>query len=477
MNNIRVLLVDDDEDDYILTIDYLNEIPNTKFEIDWANNFNSALEYIHTNAHDIYIFDFLLGAKTGLELLKQALKVGYEGPVILLTGKGDQKVDSEAMRLGAYDYLVKGALDSEKLERSIRYALDKANTIKALKESERKYRNVFEQSKDMIYITNSFGDFVSVNKSGTELLGYSNDEFFDMKANQIWDSEVYKEIFEINMAENGEINDFEVVLKTKTDEKKFCIISATAQTDNNNITYYQCIVHDITTRRKTERASTLSEKMGATNRLVRTLAHEVRNPLTNINLSIENLESEINDDLLQAYLDIIKRNSKRINDLITELLNSSRPSEIVLKKHSIIDIVEATLQEAADRINLKNITLVKEYDSNCNIVSIDESKIRIAFLNLVINAIEAMEEHKGILKVSISSKESKCIVNIEDNGVGIPKEDLSRLFEPYFTSKPTGMGLGLAATLNIIQSHKALIEVESEVGHGTKFNIAFNLDE
>ena len=477
MNSIRVLLVDDDEDDFILTSDYLKEIPGKNFEIDWASNFNSALELINGKNHDIYIFDFLLGAKTGLELLQQALKVGYGGPVILLTGKGDQQVDIEAMRLGAFDYLVKGELDAEKLERSVRYALDKANTIKALKESERKYRTVFEQSKDMIYITNSSGDFISINESATDLLGYSREEFLSMKSNKIWDSEVYREIFETNMASRGEINDFEVVLKTKNEDKKFCIISATAQTDNENNIYYQGIVHDITARRKTERASTLTEKMGATNRLVRTLAHEVRNPLTNINLSIENLESEIDDELLQAYLDIIKRNSKRINDLITELLNSSKPSEINLKKHTITEILESTLLEAQDRISLKNITLVKDYDSNCTVVSIDESKIKIAFLNLIINAIEAMEEHKGILKVSTFIKDDKCVVSFEDNGIGIPKEDVSRLFEPYFTSKPTGMGLGLAATLNIIQSHQANIEVDSEVGKGTSFSIAFNIDE
>ena len=476
MNDLRILLVDDDEDDFLLTSDYLQEIPGKNFYIEWARSFNEALEKIRTRSHDIYIFDFLLGARTGLDLLQQAVSLGCEEPIILLTGKGDRKIDAEATRLGASDYLVKGELDAEKLERSIRYALEQTAMLKALRESEIRYRTVFEHSKDMIYITNTDADFISINDSATELLGYSREEFFSMKAWQLYENTGYQEIFEKKMKEEGEFNDFEAVLVAKNGEKKYCIISANVQTDRRSQPYYQGVVHDITARKRTERVSLLTEKMAATNRLVRTLAHEVRNPLTNINLSVENLESEPIDETLEAYIGIIKRNSKRINDLITELLNSSRPTEIRLNRHPIARILEETLSEAQDRINLKNIRLVKDFESDCSIVAVDENKIKIAFLNLIINAIEAMDENTGVLTVSTHALPGKCLVSIRDNGSGISTENIGKLFEPYFTSKATGMGLGLAATLNIVQSHSATIEVESEPGKGTVFTITFNLD-
>lgn len=103
----------------------------------------------------------------------------------------------------------------------------------------------------------------------------------------------------------------------------------------------------------------------------------------------------------------------------------------------------------------------------------NKEKLRIAFLNIVINAVEAMEPGKGVLTVSIDRAKDNHIVIIRDNGCGIPEENLSRLFEPYFTSKRNGMGLGLAATLNILQSHKANIDVTSVLKSGTTFSITF----
>ncbi len=103
----------------------------------------------------------------------------------------------------------------------------------------------------------------------------------------------------------------------------------------------------------------------------------------------------------------------------------------------------------------------------------NKEKLRIAFLNIVINAVEAMEPGIGVLTVSIDSAKNVHSVIIKDNGCGIPEENVSRLFEPYFTSKRNGMGLGLAATLNILQSHKANIDVTSVLKQGTVFNISF----
>jgi len=103
----------------------------------------------------------------------------------------------------------------------------------------------------------------------------------------------------------------------------------------------------------------------------------------------------------------------------------------------------------------------------------NKEKLKIAFLNIIINSVEAMTDGKGELDINIETMGASHKVSIRDNGCGIPEENLSRLFEPYFTSKRNGMGLGLAATLNILQSHKAHIDVSSTVGQGTAFVITF----
>jgi signal transduction histidine kinase/DNA-binding response OmpR family regulator len=122
---IKLLLVEDDEDDYLITRDLLAEIPGYHFTLDWAKTSQAGLEAMLKNQHDVCLVDYRLGALTGIELLRSALKGGCHAPIILLTGMGEHKVDLEAMQAGAADYLVKAQLQSNALERSIRYALQR----------------------------------------------------------------------------------------------------------------------------------------------------------------------------------------------------------------------------------------------------------------------------------------------------------------------------------------------------------------
>lgn len=216
------------------------------------------------------------------------------------------------------------------------------------------------------------------------------------------------------------------------------------------------------------------EKFAATGRISRTIAHEVRNPLTNINLAAEQLRNEIseNDDVKMLF-DMISRNSNRINQLISDLLNSTRISELNYVKASINDVIDSSLEFAIDRIELKHITVIKRYDKDICPILVDQEKIKIAFLNIIVNAIEAMEDN-GVLEITTERKSDRCITRIKDNGKGMMKEDVGRLFEPYFTTKEKGTGLGLTNTQNIILAHNASINVDSESGKGTTFVLSFN---
>ena len=131
--------------------------------------------------------------------------------------------------------------------------------------------------------------------------------------------------------------------------------------------------------------------------------------------------------------------------------------------------MDNTLASAADRIALKAIRLELSYPDHPAKVMADSEKLKIALLNIIINAIEAVPKESGKISISIKEEAPFHKVLITDNGGGIPEENLSRIFEPYFTSKTNGFGLGLAATWNILQSHRASIEVSSQNGEGTSF--------
>src|ERR1019366_9525308 len=216
------------------------------------------------------------------------------------------------------------------------------------------------------------------------------------------------------------------------------------------------------------------EKFAATGRISRTIAHEVRNPLTNINLATEQLRNEIaaNEDA-DILFEMISRNSNRINQLISNLLDSTRISELQYIKSSINDVLDSSLEFASGRVELKQIKVVKDYDQDIYPILVDQEKIKIAFLNIIVNAIEAMDDG-GTLHLSTETRNNRCVTKITDTGTGMSKEDVARLFEPYFTTKEKGTGLGLTNTQNIILSHNGKISVESESGKGTSFTISFN---
>ena len=469
----RILIVEDDEDDFLIIEACIKDIPDKEFIIDWCYDYDEAMQRISEGRYDIYFIDYLLGEKTGLQLLEEAIYLGCEEPLILLTGIGNRDVDIQAMTIGAVDYLVKSEINTEKLERSIRYALERSAYIKALRVNERKFRNIFERSKDAVFLLGEGLVFRDVNNATCDLFKYSKEELLDFSLYELFARKEAAGSLKDKLLHSGEGEDMEVELMTRNRERRNCILSISRQADSSGEIYIQGIIHDITNLKRIERATFQIEKLRGTATLLRTLAHEVRNPLTNINLSVEQLKPECESEDANIYLDIIARNCGRIDSLISELLDLSRPAEISLQKTDLQDIINSTLAAASDRIALKNIRLDLAYPGQPAFVMADREKLKIAFLNILINAVEAVPAQSGVITISIRDESPNFRVFINDNGGGIPEENISRIFEPYFTSKTNGFGLGLAATWNILQSHRAGIDVNSQLGEGTSFMLTF----
>lgn len=219
------------------------------------------------------------------------------------------------------------------------------------------------------------------------------------------------------------------------------------------------------------------EKFTATGRIARTIAHEVRNPLTNITLAAEQLQEIKQTPDSSMLLEMINRNSIRINQLVSDLLNATKAIELNLQKVDINQILDEALSLASDRIDLGGVKVEKQYAKDICAVKVDEKIIKVAFLNIIVNAIEAMEKNKGILKLRTKKEGDKCLIQIEDNGSGMDDETLQRLFEPYFTNKSKGNGLGLTNCQNIILSHRGKIEVKSKPGKGSIFTVILRMEE
>ena len=218
------------------------------------------------------------------------------------------------------------------------------------------------------------------------------------------------------------------------------------------------------------------ERFTSTGRIARVIAHEIRNPLTNIDLSAGHLENDkLGTDDKKAFLDIIARNSRRINELINELLSATKFTDLQYEEMRVNDLLDETLNEAIDRAQLSHVHIKKNYSSDNIWLNVDRSRMEIALLNIIVNAMEAMTGENSLLVLETGEKNGQCIITIRDNGKGMDSETLAKVFDPYFTSKTNGNGLGMTNTQNIILNHKGKIEVVSEEGKGTAFIITLNI--
>ncbi len=356
------------------------------------------------------------------------------------------------------------------------YNLDQSRIIKELDEKEKKYRTLFERSIDPIFLATDDLALIDVNNSFAGFFGYFEKE--SLLIDHIFANAEHLEHFKVTLNTLGQIRDFETVLVTKSGEHKVCLLNCVFIPDQaSGFCCYQGIIHDLSLRKQAESDMLVAERLSLTGKIARTIAHEVRNPLTNLNLALDQLREEmpLDNESAKLYGDIIERNAKRIEQLVEEMLNSSKPKQLELQLTPVKEILEDTLSLAIDRINLKQIELVSDYQDNLPRILVDKAKIRIALLNIIINAIEAMVPGNGVLKINASHEDKTVTVSISDNGTGIPTSEIARLFDPFFTNKQNGMGLGLTSTKNILTSHNAQIDVRSEVDKGTTFYIHFKL--
>jgi signal transduction histidine kinase len=224
--------------------------------------------------------------------------------------------------------------------------------------------------------------------------------------------------------------------------------------------------------RKIEAQLILSEKLAALGQLAAGIAHEIRNPLTSINILIHSLrESLSSKNSHREDLKVIEEEIDRINKIVDQFLRFARPSPPLLEKAEVPSIFEETLQLLRPQVEKQRISVQKNFRS-LPPITIDKEQMKQVALNLLLNAIQAMPEG-GRLKLSgkIPTGNQWIQLSIQDSGIGIPLEDMDKLFDPFFSTREGGIGLGLSIAHRIIDQHHGKIEVESTPNKGTLFTI------
>ncbi|QRO01671.1 response regulator [Archangium violaceum] len=485
---IRVLLVEDDEDDYLLTREALEPVgPRRRMVLEWAQTCEQALAEMASGRHDVCLLDHRLGAITGLELLEQARRRGWRGPVILLTSQGDDALDHQAMEAGAADFLEKSQLTPTLLDRSIRYALQHARTMEELHRSHAGFRELIERLPDGIAVLDD-EHLIYANPALLTLLGCSSpDELVGGRVAELEERFFHPEDLSKLLhglregAKSGQpVSPGEVRLVRKTGGV-VPVEFAQAPVVFDGRPGLVRIVRDLTERKQMQARLMLSDRMASLGTLAAGIAHEINNPLAYTIATLGHVETEVlprlgahEDDLRKLIADA-QLGAGRVRDIVRQLKLFSRADEDArpgpVEVHRVL---ETAIRMASNEIRHR-ARLVCDFSERL-VVEANESRLGQVVVNLLVNAAQAIPEgqvDRNEIRVSSRPHAEGVMIEVRDTGSGIPAEHLDRLFEPFFTTKPVGVGTGLGLPIchGIVSGFGGRMEVESEVGKGSTFRV------
>lgn len=397
---VRVLLVEDGEDDYVLTRDLFAEFPRGAYTLDRVADYESALQTFENCRHDLYLIDYRLGKKNGLELISEAQRRGCTAPIIVLTGQREREIDLQAMQLGAVDYLVKDQLAADTLERSMRYALQRARLEEVIR-----------------------------------------------KANQQLEERVQE-----RTAELARVN--------------------------------ETLQREIAERKRAEEA--LREADRLKDEFVAMLAHELHNPLAPLSAALQLYELDANTPEQKLELrEMMSRQVEQLVRLIDDLLDVSRISrgKLNLRREptSLAEVVNTALDVSRPMIEAARHQLRLSLPAAELILDGDKVRLSQIVSNLLINAAK-YTPHGGLIELQVQAENSQVAIVVRDNGVGIPREMLTAVFELFtqvdssHTRTHGGLGIGLTLVKTLVEMHGGTIVARSAgPGCGSEFSVRLPL--
>lgn len=359
----------------------------------------------------------------------------------------------------------------------------------------------FNCSPDFQITIDDEGKIMWVNQAWEEITGKKREELIDGFVYHFISKEGIKKIKDKILKEK-KVKNIEITLNIPKREPIICDFSGAIFTDLQGKTGIYLSGRDITKRIKlTQNLKELSEnlekkviestkelrevqeqviqlkKLSITGQLEVSVAHEIRNSLTLMSLTIQNLVRKNYNDFQKAKLQNIKKNIDHINEIVQELLTFYRPFGSAFTYRNINEILYK-LEPTIKNIFPKNIKINKDYNMIIPKLWFNSNRLEQVFINLILNAMQAIKE-RGALYISTDydSKRKGILIKFKDTGCGIAKENLKKVFNPFFTTYKDGNGLGLPICQMIINEHKGNISVESKIGKGTVFTIFLPIEK
>lgn len=471
------------------------------YEVLTAENGAKGLELFSKERPDVVLLDVRMPDVDGIEVLEKITSFNSDTEVIIITGHGDMEMAIDCLRREASNFLTK-PIDGDLLSIALKRALEKIG----LKRKVRKYtagletlvreanqqlekayqfrENLIENSPDAIVSVRKGGEIVIFNSAAEHMLGYKKEDVIKkLNITAIYPPGVAKEVMRDLRSDEfggkGRVDKREMTVLHRDGHEIPVYLSASILYQQGQESGSVGIFTDISEKKDLEKQLLRSEKLSSLGKLAAGIAHEINQPLTGVLTFTSLLLKKHKDDESTANdLQVILRETKRIRGIVQGILEFARESPMQKVETDIEQVIENTLQIVERQEKFLGIDIVKNYGQGLPKVVVDVNLLEQVFMNLFLNAAEAMEG-SGRLTVETSQERDQARIDVSDNGCGMPQEVTERIFDPFFTTKDSsegaGMGLGLAVSYGIINNHGGSITVRSREGEGTTFTILLPL--
>ena len=354
------------------------------------------------------------------------------------------------------------------------------NLINILTDENELLEIVLDSMTDGVIVADKEENLLFINKSAKRLLrtNYLNENI----ENSLWDAVSDRKIRDIlveslNSHDDKTVNNY---IDNNSDQSRILEITTSPLVRDKCIYGSIIMVKDITERKIRETKLRRAESLASLTTLAAGVAHEIKNPLGSMSIYlqlIEKLVSKKADDpdkeKILGNISVINEEVERLNKIVVDFLFAVRPINLDLEYNNLNKIVDEVLDFMKVEFEDADIKIIKELSENVPDIMLDSRFIKQALINLFKNAEAAVKEKKGRLEIRSKVKDSNILLQIKDNGIGIPERIIGKIFEPYFTTKEFGSGIGLTLVYKIIKEHKGDIAISSTEGKGTTFTLSF----
>jgi len=334
--------------------------------------------------------------------------------------------------------------------------------------------NVLEAMHSAVVAVDEEGRIIMLNRLAEDLFGIKRNHTLSQKYDSIFPDDPC--LIKQTMEKKRASQDVETVFKTLSGSSRNLLIGSSCLFDEQNqFRGAVAVIHDVTELKKYEEEAKRAERLSALGNLAAGVAHEIRNPLNAISITVQRLRSEFeprkDQEEYLSFIQTVLDEIKRLDNIINQFLSLAKAQKLTLVSSDMNKFLDELILLVEMDTRDKKVHVIKIMDRLPQL-KIDPDEMKKALLNIMLNGVQAMPEG-GKLQVQSYTDDSKgtVVIRITDSGVGISKENLSTIFQPYFSTKEKGTGIGLSIAYRIISDHKGKIEVESEVGKGTTFII------